>query len=147
MNDIDPFSCTHVIYSFAGLDKETLTIISLDKEEDLIKGKKDTPETSNHVLHFLSLFLSLLTFLLPYSNCTKLNQIGCNLVIYCDYIYSNLLNTFEMINLHIITAQLWCYETCSSILLKDWLYLSHFVLGVSNYLLPDTYLLVILGSI
>ena len=38
INDIDPFACTHVIYSFAGLDNETLTIVSLDKEEDIIKG-------------------------------------------------------------------------------------------------------------
>ena len=38
VSDIDPFSCTHVIYSFAGLDAETLTIVSLDKEEDIVKG-------------------------------------------------------------------------------------------------------------
>ena len=37
--NIDPFSCTHLIYSFAGLDQDTLTIVSLDAEEDIVKGK------------------------------------------------------------------------------------------------------------
>ena len=40
VSDIDPFSCTHLIYSFAGLDPDTLTIMSLDTEEDITKGKK-----------------------------------------------------------------------------------------------------------
>jgi len=35
---IDPFSCTHLIYSFAGLDPSNLTMVSLDPEEDLVKG-------------------------------------------------------------------------------------------------------------
>ena len=39
VNDIDPFSCTHLIYSFAGLDPDNLTIVSLDVEEDIVKGK------------------------------------------------------------------------------------------------------------
>ena len=39
VGDIDPFSCTHLIYSFAGLDPDSLTIISLDVEEDIVKGK------------------------------------------------------------------------------------------------------------
>ena len=39
VTDIDPFSCTHLIYSFAGLQPDNLTIISLDTEEDIIKGK------------------------------------------------------------------------------------------------------------
>ena len=38
VNDIDPFSCTHLIYSFAGLDPDNLTIISLDVDEDIVKG-------------------------------------------------------------------------------------------------------------
>lgn len=39
VSDIDPFSCTHLIYSFAGLDPDSLTIMSLDTEEDITKGK------------------------------------------------------------------------------------------------------------
>ena len=42
VSDIDPFSCTHLIYSFAGLDKESLTIMSLDAAEDIVKGKLQT---------------------------------------------------------------------------------------------------------
>ena len=38
VSDIDPFSCTHIIYSFAGLDPDSLTIVSLDVEEDIVKG-------------------------------------------------------------------------------------------------------------
>ena len=38
VSDIDPFSCTHLIYSFAGLDPDSLTIVSLDVEEDIVKG-------------------------------------------------------------------------------------------------------------
>ena len=41
VSDIDPFACTHIIYSFAGLDNKTLTIVSLDKEEDIVKGRFD----------------------------------------------------------------------------------------------------------
>ena len=43
--NIDPFSCTHLIYSFAGLDQDTLTIVSLDAAEDIVKGKcqSDSP--------------------------------------------------------------------------------------------------------
>ena len=37
--NIDPFSCTHLIYSFAGLDQDNLTIVSLDAAEDIVKGK------------------------------------------------------------------------------------------------------------
>ena len=37
--NIDPFSCTHLIYSFAGLDQDSLTIVSLDAAEDIVKGK------------------------------------------------------------------------------------------------------------
>ncbi|MCL4139090.1 UNVERIFIED_CONTAM: hypothetical protein GTU68_024012 [Idotea baltica] len=52
VDDIDPFSCTHVVYSFAGLDNETLTIKALDEERDVIQGaykstvalKKRNPE-------------------------------------------------------------------------------------------------------
>ena len=39
VQDIDPFTCTHLIYSFAGLNVEDLTMVSLDNEEDIIKGK------------------------------------------------------------------------------------------------------------
>ena len=39
VSDIDPFSCTHLIYSFAGLDPDSLTIMSLDTEEDITKGR------------------------------------------------------------------------------------------------------------
>ena len=35
----DPFSCTHLIYSFAGLDPKNLTMVSLDPEEDIVRGK------------------------------------------------------------------------------------------------------------
>ena len=38
VDDIDPYSCTHLIYSFAGLDETSLTIKSLDTEEDIVKG-------------------------------------------------------------------------------------------------------------
>ena len=38
VTDIDPFSCTHLIYSFAGLEPDSLTIMSLDTEEDITKG-------------------------------------------------------------------------------------------------------------
>jgi hypothetical protein len=34
----DPFSCTHLIYSFAGLDPKNLSMVSLDPEEDIVKG-------------------------------------------------------------------------------------------------------------
>ena len=33
--DIDPHMCTHIIYSFAGLDENTLQIKSLDYERDV----------------------------------------------------------------------------------------------------------------
>ncbi|KAK7070518.1 Cht3p [Halocaridina rubra] len=36
--DIDPFSCTHVIYSFAGLKENEHTIQALDEELDIVKG-------------------------------------------------------------------------------------------------------------
>ena len=39
VTDIDPFACTHLIYSFAGLDSDSLTIKSLDLEEDIVKGE------------------------------------------------------------------------------------------------------------
>lgn len=48
--DIDPYSCTHLIYSFAGLDPDTLTIISLDKEEDIVKGLSYKLETGTFCL-------------------------------------------------------------------------------------------------
>ena len=38
VTNIDPFSCTHLIYSFAGLEPDSLTIMSLDTEEDITKG-------------------------------------------------------------------------------------------------------------
>ncbi|XP_068222684.1 probable chitinase 10 isoform X2 [Palaemon carinicauda] len=38
VTDIDPFSCTHVIYSFAGLKENEYTIQALDEELDIIKG-------------------------------------------------------------------------------------------------------------
>lgn len=37
--DIDPFACTHLIYSFAGLDNQTWEIVSLDPELDIVQGK------------------------------------------------------------------------------------------------------------
>ncbi|KAG7164862.1 chitinase 10-like 5, partial [Homarus americanus] len=36
--DIDPFSCTHVIYSFAGLKENENTIMALDEKLDIVKG-------------------------------------------------------------------------------------------------------------
>ena len=38
ITDLDPKLCTHVIYSFAGLDENTLTIKALDEEMDIEKG-------------------------------------------------------------------------------------------------------------
>ena len=36
---VDGSLCTHLIYSFAGLHNHTLTIVSLDTEEDIVKGE------------------------------------------------------------------------------------------------------------
>ncbi|XP_076042458.1 putative chitinase 10 isoform X2 [Oratosquilla oratoria] len=36
--DIDPHSCTHLIYSFAGLQKDNNTMMVLDEELDIVKG-------------------------------------------------------------------------------------------------------------
>ena len=36
--DIDPEMCTHLIYSFAGLDNQTLEIVSLDPFADIEQG-------------------------------------------------------------------------------------------------------------
>ena len=36
--DIDPGMCTHLIYSFAGLDNQTLEIVSLDPGADIDEG-------------------------------------------------------------------------------------------------------------
>ena len=38
VTDINPKMCTHLLYSFAGLDESTLTIKSLDPETDIEKG-------------------------------------------------------------------------------------------------------------
>ncbi|TRY79747.1 hypothetical protein TCAL_01968 [Tigriopus californicus] len=38
VSDIDPFACSHLIYSFAGLDNQTWEITSLDPEQDIVKG-------------------------------------------------------------------------------------------------------------
>ena len=38
VTDIDPYACTHVIYSFAGLDKSSYVIKSLDPEVDIQQG-------------------------------------------------------------------------------------------------------------
>ena len=55
VSDIDPFSCTHLIYSFAGLDPDSLTIMSLDTEEDITKGRIFFLEVCNmYVQHALS---------------------------------------------------------------------------------------------
>ena len=35
VEDIDPFVCTHMMYGFAGLNNETLTIQPLDEYNDL----------------------------------------------------------------------------------------------------------------
>ena len=37
--DIDPFSCTHVIYAFAGLNEGNYSIESLDPDYDIVTGK------------------------------------------------------------------------------------------------------------
>ena len=37
-SQVDPQMCTHIIYSFAGLDNSTLQIISLDPEADIEQG-------------------------------------------------------------------------------------------------------------
>ena len=36
--DVDPQGCTHVIYSFLGLDKTLLTVSVLDHDYDVIRG-------------------------------------------------------------------------------------------------------------
>ncbi|KAI9560101.1 hypothetical protein GHT06_014111 [Daphnia sinensis] len=36
--DVDPFGCTHVIYSFLGLDKTSLTVTILDHDYEVIRG-------------------------------------------------------------------------------------------------------------
>ena len=41
IKNIDPFACTHLIYSFAGLKDGELTITSLDPELDIVKGKRE----------------------------------------------------------------------------------------------------------
>ena len=38
-SNVDGNLCTHLIYSFAGLHNDTLTIVSLDTEEDIVKGE------------------------------------------------------------------------------------------------------------
>ena len=37
--DVDPFGCTHVIYSFLGLDKTSLTVTILDPDYEVIRGE------------------------------------------------------------------------------------------------------------
>ncbi|EFX87590.1 hypothetical protein DAPPUDRAFT_306550 [Daphnia pulex] len=36
--DVDPFGCTHVIYSFLGLDKTSLTVTILDPDYEVVRG-------------------------------------------------------------------------------------------------------------
>lgn len=38
--DVDPDGCTHVIYSFLGLDKTSLTVTILDPDYEVIQGTK-----------------------------------------------------------------------------------------------------------
>jgi hypothetical protein len=47
----DPFSCTHLIYSFAGLDPKNLSMVSLDPEEDIVRG-----QNSNNICIILFFF-------------------------------------------------------------------------------------------
>ena len=54
-SDVDGNLCTHLIYSFAGLDPDSLTIMSLDTEEDITKGRIFCLEVCN-VQHDLSIF-------------------------------------------------------------------------------------------
>lgn len=37
--DVDPYGCTHVIYSFVGLDKKSYTVTILDPDYEVIRGK------------------------------------------------------------------------------------------------------------
>ena len=46
--DVDPFGCTHVIYSFLGLDKTSLTVTILDPDYEVIRGKK-----KSYLIHFV----------------------------------------------------------------------------------------------
>ena len=46
--DVDPFGCTHVIYSFIGLDKTSLTVSILDPDYEVIRGNL----TFGSLLHF-----------------------------------------------------------------------------------------------
>ncbi len=39
VEDIDPHSCTHLIFAFAGIDPSTHEIVSLDPEEDVVGGR------------------------------------------------------------------------------------------------------------
>ena len=44
--DVDPFGCTHVIYSFLGLDKTSLTVTILDPDYEVIRGLRFIMPTS-----------------------------------------------------------------------------------------------------
>jgi len=59
----DPFSCTHLIYSFAGLDPKNLSMVSLDPEEDIVRGQHlsafDRLPSINSVLKYSDLNSSL----------------------------------------------------------------------------------------
>jgi len=56
-SDVDPQGCTHVIYSFLGLDKTLLTVSVLDHDYDVIRG-----------IFFLSLFL-IMNLLQVFQDC------------------------------------------------------------------------------
>ncbi len=36
--EADPALCTHLIYAFAGLDADTMEIVALDREMDIVSG-------------------------------------------------------------------------------------------------------------
>ena len=79
-----------------GDKKQVLSVLNNLKYEinlTLTKPQTNIPHT------FFSLFLSLLTSILLYSTRTRLNQIGCQFVIMCDNINTNLFRMLDMIHL------------------------------------------------
>ena len=57
--DVDPFGCTHVIYSFLGLDKTSLTVTILDPDYEVIRGKKkNLISFISSILFFTTLFIN-----------------------------------------------------------------------------------------
>ena len=63
VEDIDPFVCTHLVYGFAGLNHENLTIESTDPYNDLYdnwgKGAYDRLATLSYSAYFILIWVFL----------------------------------------------------------------------------------------